>query len=83
MSTKKRIRQNEKKRTRNKSIRSEVRNCIKRLRAAHSSEGVTKQDLLKIIIKKLDKAVSKGVYHMNTASRYKSRLICLVAKVAE
>lgn len=82
-SAKKRIRQNEKARMRNKSVRTEIRNYIKKLRPERSqAKPENAEDLYKIIVSKLDKAVSKGVYHKNTASRYKSRLAEHLKKIS-
>jgi small subunit ribosomal protein S20 len=82
-SAKKRIRQNEKARMRNKSVRTEIRNYIKKLHPEKASAVPSNaQDLLQLIVSKLDKAVSKGVYHKNTAARYKSRLAHHVKKIS-
>jgi len=75
LSAKKRLRQNEKRRIRNKSIRTAVKTQIKKVRAAIEAGNVeeAKAQFLKAV-KMLDKAVTKGVYHKNTSSRLKSRL---------
>ena len=71
----KRIRQSEKRRTRNRASRSEVKTQVKRLRAAigeGSAESASK--LLPETVAQIDKAAKKGVIHHNTAARSKSRL---------
>ena len=69
----KRNRQNEKRRTRNKAIRSEVNSRVKStLKSAES--GQSDEEALRISIKKIDKAARKNILHKNTAARKKSRL---------
>lgn len=67
----KRNRQNERRRLRNRSLRTKLRGVIK---TARSAEGATKPAALLEAIRALDKAVSKGVVHRNTAARKKSAL---------
>jgi len=69
----KRNRQNEKRRLRNKSIRSEVKTAIKKVLAA-AEAGEPTDELFRYAQKKIDKAVTKGVFKPNTAARKKSRL---------
>lgn len=82
-SAEKRARQNVKRNAINRSNRSKLRTSIKGLRTA-----VTAQDkdasgsLLGPTVSLIDKAVSKGVIHKNTAARYKSRLTKHVNKIA-
>ena len=74
-SAKKRILVNKTKADRNKSIKSAVKNSIKKVEAA-----VTAKDkeaaaaALQNAISTIDKAASKGVYHKNNAARKVSRL---------
>lgn len=59
----------------NRANRTRVRTMIKRLRAALSSgETATAGKLLQATLGAIDRAISKGVLHENTANRYKSRL---------
>jgi small subunit ribosomal protein S20 len=67
----KRNRQNERRRLRNRSLRTMLRGSIK---TARSAEGATKPAAVLEAIRALDKAVSKGVVHRNTAARKKSAL---------
>ena len=67
----KRIRQNERRRVRNRAVRSQVRSAVKDARAAQGPEQRTS---IAEAIRALDKAVSKGVIHRNTAARKKSAL---------
>jgi len=69
----KRNRQNEKRRARNKAIRSEVNSRVKStLKTAESGES--DEEALRIAIKKIDKAARKNILNKNTAARKKSRL---------
>ncbi len=67
----KRMRQNERRRLRNRATRSKLRGAIKTARAA---EGAAKPTAVLEAIRALDKAVSRGVVHRNTAARKKSAL---------
>jgi small subunit ribosomal protein S20 len=67
----KRIRQNERRRLRNRAVRTKVRTALKVARAV---EGAEKRPVIEEAIRFLDKAVSKGVIHRNTAARKKSKL---------
>jgi len=67
----KRIRQNERRRLRNRAIRSNIRSSVKTARAA---EGPTQAAAVHEAIRTLDRAVSRGVIHRNTAARKKSSL---------
>jgi small subunit ribosomal protein S20 len=71
----KRNRQNEKRRVRNKAVRSELKTRVKR--AADATEQGTEDstEALRLAVKRLDKAASKGVIHKNQAARRKSRLM--------
>ena len=68
----KRNAQNEKRRQRNRAVRSELKT---REKAAVAAAGTENQaELLRLAIKRIDKAAVKGVLHKNTAARMKSRL---------
>ena len=71
----KRNRQNEKRRVRNAAVRSTVRTSVKTARAAiEGGQADQARAALLNTIQTLDKAVTKGVIHRNTAARKKSRL---------
>lgn len=70
-SQKKRIRQNEKRRLRNKSIKSDLKTAVKKVSLAEGEEAA---EMFRAAQKKIDKAVTKGVLHPRTAARKKSRL---------
>jgi small subunit ribosomal protein S20 len=69
----KRIRQNEKRRQRNRAVRSSIRTSLKTARAVTDKTAESKVVLLDAI-RALDRAVSQGVIHRNTAARKKSAL---------
>jgi len=71
----KRMRKEEKRRLRNKMIKSRMKTFIKRVIEAieRKDPELVRQALVKAI-SEIDKAASKGVIHKNTASRKKSRL---------
>jgi small subunit ribosomal protein S20 len=69
----KRIRQNEKRRQRNRAVRSSIRTSLKTARAVTDKTAESKTVVLDAI-RALDRAVSQGVIHRNTAARKKSTL---------
>ena len=71
----KRHRQSEKARIRNKSERSQLRSSIRRfLELVKSGDQALAQEQYLKVIRLIDSAAHKGVYHKNTAARSKSRL---------
>jgi small subunit ribosomal protein S20 len=70
----KRIRQSEKRRQRNRTVRSRVRSALKTARTAVTTAGEDARVAVLQAIRTLDKAVTKGVIHRNTAARKKSAL---------
>jgi small subunit ribosomal protein S20 len=71
----KRNRQNQGRELRNKSVRTALKTDAKKVRgAASSTESDAVQTEYRRAARALDKAVSKGVLHKQTAARRKSRL---------
>jgi small subunit ribosomal protein S20 len=73
----KRHQKQEKRRVRNRSVRSAVKTFVGKARtaiAAEPLEDATEQTILKAI-QELDRAARKGIIHPNNAARRKSRLI--------
>ncbi|OLC61694.1 MAG: 30S ribosomal protein S20 [Candidatus Rokubacteria bacterium 13_1_20CM_2_68_19] len=70
----KRIRQSENRRIRNRTVRSKVRTAVKTARTAVTEAGGDARTAVLEAIRALDKAVTKGVIHPNTAGRKKSAL---------
>jgi small subunit ribosomal protein S20 len=66
---------NEKRRLRNKAVKSELRTVVRAVRtAAAAGDAEATKAALVIAGKKLDKAASKGVIHKNQAANRKSAL---------
>lgn len=75
LSAKKRMRQTEKQRLRNRRIRSALRTQIRKVEVAvDSGDAEAARREYQAAVKAIDKAVTKGVLHRNTAGRRKSRL---------
>jgi small subunit ribosomal protein S20 len=71
----KRNKQNHVQHERNKAIRSELKTREREtLAAAESGDALKAEEMLQLTQKRTDKAVTKGVLPMKTASRRKSRL---------
>jgi len=70
----KRMRQNERRRLRNRTVRSQVRTAVKTARTSLTTTDGDTRTAVADAIRALDKAVTKGVVHRNTAARKKSAL---------
>jgi small subunit ribosomal protein S20 len=71
----KRMRQNERRRGRNRIVRSRVKSQIKKLLQAVEEKKVEEaKEALRLSTSLFQRSVSEGVYHRNTASRKISRL---------
>ena len=79
----KRNRQNEKRRLRNKGVRSEMRTRSKAAVTAADEGRDDADEAMRIALKRIDKAAAKGVIHKNQAARRKSRLVKRAAAAAE
>ena len=75
----KRNRQNEKRRLRNKSVHAEMRTRSKNAVVAAEAGSEDSVELLRLAVKRIDKAAAQGVIHKNTAANHKSRLVRRVA----
>jgi small subunit ribosomal protein S20 len=74
-SAEKRVRQTERRNEVNRRNRSRLRTSIKKMRTdLQAKDANTIQESLPTTVSMIDKMVSKGVLHKNTAARYKSRL---------
>lgn len=79
-SARKRIRQTAKRTERLRRVRSTTRTYIKRLRVAlHKNDKKGAEESLRQVISQIDRAVSKGVFHRRTGSRYIARLASQVS----
>ena len=71
----KRNRTNERRRLRNKAVKSELKTAVRRFReAADSGDAATATTALLSASRLLDKAASKGVIHKNQAANRKSAM---------
>jgi small subunit ribosomal protein S20 len=74
-SAKKRVRQTIKRTAHNRHIRTNVRTSVKRVRAAiETGDAAAAKKALIDAVSRIDGAVSKGIYHRKTGSRYITRL---------
>ena len=71
-SAEKRIRQDKKRRARNRAVKSEVKLVVKKVTATTDPDEGAK--ILPEVNSVIDKAAKKGVIHWRTAARRKSRL---------
>ncbi len=77
----KRIRQDRKKRLRNKSYKSFIKTMTKKF--VREEDPEKKEKLLSELYSVLDKAVSKGILHRNTVARRKKKAAMLLKAVKE
>ena len=80
-SAKKRVLVSENNAMRNKATRSELRTAIKKADAAIANNAADKDAAVKLAVKKIDAASTKGILHKNNAARKKSALVKRLNKV--
>ncbi len=73
-SAKKRVKVNATKAAANKSRKSNLKTVLKNADLAVANNEANKEDAIKVAIKKVDQACSKGLMHKNKAARKKSQL---------
>lgn len=71
----KRNRTNEAARERNKAVRSEVKTRVKHAERAIAEGSDDAAQLTQQAVSSIDRATTKGVFHINAAARRKSRLV--------
>ncbi|MBN9391209.1 MAG: 30S ribosomal protein S20 [Chloroflexi bacterium] len=70
------IRQDARKTSRNRPVRSSLKTYVKSAVSTISlGDEETSQEAIRIAVSKLDKAAQKGIIHKNQAARRKSRLV--------
>lgn len=74
-SSKKRVKIAERNAARNKAYKSALKTEMKKANIALETGAENSQEAVKAAIVKLDRAVSKGIMHKNTAARKKSSLV--------
>lgn len=78
----KRVRQNEKRRARNRHHRSTLRTALKSYRSLLVAKKPEEANQAYPVVQRaIDKAVTKGILHRNAAARYKSRLAAALKKL--
>jgi len=78
-SAEKRVRQDARKRAKNRVARGYIRDMMRNVRATTDPEET--KNSLNHAYRTLDRAVSKGLMHKKTAARHKSRLASHINKV--
>lgn len=74
-SAKKELRKNQKREMRNQMVETSTKNMVKKFnRLLAAGEVEQAKSILPQVIKKVDVASSKGVFHRNKSARIKSRL---------
>lgn len=73
-SAKKRVKVTAVKTANNKAFKSALKTSLKKAYAAVENNSADKTEAVRLAMKKLDQACSKGILHKNTAARYKSAL---------
>lgn len=76
----KRVKVIEKKTLQNKIIKTKVKTAVKRFESAVANNADNLAEQYNLTVSQIDKAVTKGVLHKNTAARKKSRLAKLMVK---
>ena len=78
-SAKKRLKQNKDHRARNRSVRSNMRTHIRKVREAVAAGNIEEaEQVYRLTAKRLDRAGSSRLIHPNKAARVKSRLQKLI-----
>ena len=75
-------RQAERKRLRNRSIRSRVKTIIAKMDDKVAAKDISAREETMAAISSIDRAVRKGVFHRNKAARLKSRLVRKLSPLA-
>lgn len=74
-SAKKRVKVIATKTAQNRAVKSELKTVIKKAEAALANATEDKAAAVKLAVKTIDQASSKGLLHKNTAARKKSQLV--------
>lgn len=74
-SAKKRVKVIATKTARNKAYNSALKSAVKKANVAISSNAADRSELVRLAVKKIDQATSKGILHKNAAARKKSALV--------
>ena len=74
-SAKKRVKVIATKTAQNKALKSALRTAVKKAYNAIDTNADNKAEAVRLAVKKIDQAVTKGILHKNTAARSKSNLV--------
>ncbi len=74
-SAKKRVIVNATKAARNKDAKTALKTAIKKANAAIDAGDANKSEVVKVAVKKIDRAAAKGLIHKNNAAHKKSELV--------
>ncbi len=74
-SAKKDLLVHERNRQRNQAVRSRIKTLRQKAIKAVAANGIAGETAVKLALKELDTAATKGMIHKNTAARRKSRLM--------
>lgn len=76
----KRIKTNQKRNEINKSYKSKVKTALKKADKSIKNKAENATVLVNEVCSLIDKAVVKGIYHINKAARQKSKIMTKLAK---
>ena len=79
-SAKKRVKVISAKTLQNKMANAQLKTQIKKANAAIENNAENKAEAVKVAVKKIDQAASKGILHKNNAARKKSALVTRLNK---
>ncbi|MBS3735350.1 MAG: 30S ribosomal protein S20 [Phycisphaerae bacterium] len=83
LSAKKRIRQNAKRRSRNRRRKDQIKDAVRGFeQALTAGDHDQAAEQLQVCYRKLDQVAAKGTIHKNTAARKKSRLARRLSRAA-
>ena len=83
LSAKKRVRQNVKRRGRNRWRKQQMKEALREFdEAVKAGDKAKAAEQLKVVYERVDKVAAKGTIHKNTASRRKSRLARMLNKIS-
>lgn len=74
LSSRKRVRQNARRRDRNRARRSQLKTAVRAFREKLSEPGAKPVEDFRQFCKAVDQAAARGTLHKNTAARRKSRM---------
>ncbi len=74
LSSRKRVRQNARRRDRNRARRSQLKTSVRSFQSKLSEPGAKLAEDFKEFCKVVDQAAARGTLHKNTAARRKSRM---------